>query len=127
MSLRGFVREGNRYETASVLWCRGMNKLRVKCVKCGREWEKDSVVLWGPEDFSSSFCNACFIEIASSVIHKKQLREGNFDCFGKAGEYCDQLGCKYRRWCLRLEEAAQRRRRMDDRGPRQESPRVYLG
>ena len=81
-----------------------MNQLRVKCVKCGKEWKKDTAMHWGPEDFTSSFCNDCFIVVASSVIRKKQLKEGNFDCFGKAGGYCDQFGCKYRRWCLHMEE-----------------------
>jgi hypothetical protein len=87
-----------------------MNRLRVKCVKCGKEWEKDSAIPWGADDFSSSLCNGCFIEVGSPIIHKKQLKEGNFDCFGKAAEYCDQLVCKYRRWCLRMEEAAQANR-----------------
>ncbi len=59
---------------------------------------------WGPEDFTSSLCSACFIEVISPIIHKKQLNEGNFDCFGKAANYCDQLHCKYRQWCLRWEE-----------------------
>lgn len=82
-----------------------MNILRVKCIRCGREWEKDSAVSWGPDDFSSSLCNSCLREVISPVIHKKQLNEGNFDCFGKAGLYCDQSGCKYREWCLRLDKA----------------------
>lgn len=77
-----------------------MHKLRVKCIKCGKEWEKDSVIPWGPEDYSSSLCAVCFKEVAGPLIHKKQLQEGNFDCFGKAGVYCDQFDCKYRQWCL---------------------------
>jgi len=81
-----------------------MNILRVKCVRCGKEWQKDSKISWGPEDISSSLCNACFRDIISPIIHKKQLREGNFDCFAKAGAYCDQFECKYREWCLRMEE-----------------------
>ena len=81
-----------------------MNKLRVKCVKCGKEWEKDSVIFWGPDDFSSSLCNVCFIEVISPIIHKKQRKEGNFDCFGKSQAHCDQIQCKYRQWCFRVEE-----------------------
>ena len=77
-----------------------MSKLRVKCIRCGVEWEKDSVVEWGPSDCSSSLCTACFVEVVSPLIHKKQRLEGNFDCFGKAGCFCDQLGCKYRQWCV---------------------------
>ena len=83
------------------------NRLRVKCIRCGKEWEKDSVIPWGPENFSSSLCNSCFIEVASPIIRKKQLKEGNFDCFGRAGTYCDQLRCKYRRCCLRMEAIKQ--------------------
>jgi hypothetical protein len=81
-----------------------MNKLRVKCVKCGKEWQKESVISWGPDDISSSLCNACFREVISPIIRKKQLNEGNFDCFGTAGSYCDQSACKYKQWCLRMEE-----------------------
>jgi hypothetical protein len=81
-----------------------MNKLRVKCVKCGKEWQKESVISWGPDDISSSLCNDCFREVISPIIRKRQLSEGNFDCFGTAGSYCDQSTCKYRPWCLRMEE-----------------------
>lgn len=74
-------------------------------MKCEKEWVKESSVSWGPDDFTSSLCHPCFKEAISPIIHKKQLREGNFDCFGKASDYCDQLQCKYRAWCLRWEEA----------------------
>jgi hypothetical protein len=84
-----------------------MNKLRVKCIKCGMEWVKDAVFSWGPDDFTSSLCNACFKEVISPIIHRKQIREGNFDCFGKADTYCDQSVCKYRKWCLFIEEKEQ--------------------
>lgn len=77
------------------------NKLRVKCIKCDQEWYKESSVSWGPEDFTSSLCDACFREVISPIIHKKQRKEGNFECFGKCTDYCDQLECKYRDWCLR--------------------------
>jgi hypothetical protein len=83
----------------------GMNKLRVKCMKCGKEWEKESSLSWGPEDVTSSLCNVCLKEVISPTIHKKQLREGNFDCFGKSADYCDQQECKYRQWCVDWEEA----------------------
>ncbi len=78
----------------------GKRKLRVKCIKCGKEWEKDTVIPWGPDDFTSSFCYRCFRELISHVIHRKQIKEGNFDCFGKASVYCDQFACKYRELCL---------------------------
>ncbi len=44
------------------------------------------------------------------MIHKKQLKEGNFDCFGKAGAYCDQSTCKYKQWCIRMEEVEKAQR-----------------
>jgi hypothetical protein len=82
------------------------NKLRVKCIKCGKEWKKDSAFPWGPADFTSSLCNPCFREVISPIIHRKQLNEGSFDCFGTAGESCDQFKCKYRKWCLLGEGSA---------------------
>jgi hypothetical protein len=82
-----------------------VNRLRVKCVKCGKEWEKDSEVSWGPDDISSSLCNPCFREVISPIIHRKQVNEGNLACFGKAGTHCDQVECKYLQWCLRMEES----------------------
>jgi hypothetical protein len=86
-------------------------------VRCGKEWQKDSKISWGPDDISSSLCNSCFREAISPIIHKKQLREGNFDCFGKAGTYCDQLECMYREWCLRMEEVEKAQEDDDDESP----------
>lgn len=80
-----------------------MSKLRVKCLNCGKEWEKDSLISWTSDDISSSLCRSCFLQVVSPIIHRKQRNEGNFDCFGKASTYCDQPECKYRRWCLRME------------------------
>jgi hypothetical protein len=82
----------------------GNRKLRVKCIKCGEEWEKDTVIPWGPDEYTSSLCNPCFRELISQVIHRKQLKEGNFDCFGKAAVFCDQSACKYRELCLPQEK-----------------------
>jgi len=45
------------------------------------------------------------VEVISPLIHKKQRLEGNFDCFGKARSFCDQVECKYRQWCLSVDEA----------------------
>ncbi len=81
-----------------------MNRLRVKCVKCGKEWEKDSLISWGPEDISSSLCNPCFVEVISPIIHKKQLGEGNLACFGNGSANCREKECKYRQWCFRMEK-----------------------
>ena len=34
------------------------------------------------------------------LIKAIQLKEGNFDCFGTATNYCDQLQCSWRKDCL---------------------------
>ena len=35
------------------------------------------------------------------LIKTIQRKEGNFDCFGTATNYCDQLACYWRGDCLR--------------------------
>ncbi|MGA2400143.1 MAG: SAP domain-containing protein [Syntrophobacteraceae bacterium] len=34
------------------------------------------------------------------LIREIQRKQGNFDCFGKATSYCDQLECLFRASCL---------------------------
>jgi hypothetical protein len=34
------------------------------------------------------------------LIRAIQLAEGNFDCFGRASGYCDQVNCLFRKDCL---------------------------
>jgi len=34
------------------------------------------------------------------VIRAVQRAEGNFDCFGRSGGYCDQVFCAWRDDCL---------------------------
>jgi hypothetical protein len=34
------------------------------------------------------------------LIKKIQTAEGNFDCFGTANDYCDQVDCLFREDCL---------------------------
>lgn len=34
------------------------------------------------------------------LIREIQRAEGNFDCFGTAGDYCDQTECLFRELCL---------------------------
>jgi hypothetical protein len=36
----------------------------------------------------------------AELIRTIQRAEGNFDCFGKATEYCDQIDCLYLKDCL---------------------------
>ena len=35
------------------------------------------------------------------LIKAIQLKEGNFDCYGTATNYCDQLTCLWRKDCLK--------------------------
>lgn len=37
----------------------------------------------------------------AELIRRIQRAEGNFDCFGTAGDYCDQSECCFREDCLR--------------------------
>jgi hypothetical protein len=78
--------------------------LSVKCVECSKMWEKESVIAWGPDDYSGSLCKACFLEFISPTIRKKQLKKGSTACFGRKQGCCDQHECKYRRWCLDMDK-----------------------
>lgn len=37
----------------------------------------------------------------TDLVRAIQRTEGNFDCFGTAADYCDQLGCAWRDDCLK--------------------------
>lgn len=82
----------------------GKHKLGIRCIRCHKEWEKTSTISHGPNGVSGSLCKSCFLEVVAPTIRKKQLEEGNFDCFGKAGAYCDQADCRHRSWCLFIDE-----------------------
>jgi hypothetical protein len=68
------------------------------CIKCGKSWELENGDL--DSSPSGSLCKPCLKECLIPIYRKRQLQEGNFDCYGKAGHYCDQLFCKYRELCL---------------------------
>ncbi len=36
----------------------------------------------------------------TELIHNIQVTEGNFDCFEKAEDYCDQENCSFRDDCI---------------------------
>ncbi len=38
----------------------------------------------------------------AELIRRIQKAEGNFDCFGTAKDYCDQLQCCFREDCFRF-------------------------
>jgi len=68
------------------------------CIKCRKTWEVDN----GDMDAtpSGSLCKPCLKESLVPLYRKRQSEERNFDCFGKATHFCDQLQCKYRGLCL---------------------------
>jgi hypothetical protein len=68
------------------------------CVKCKTMWEVKN----GDDDLepSGALCQPCLRESLIPLYRRRQLREGNFDCFGKAMSQCDQILCAYRRICL---------------------------
>lgn len=72
--------------------------MKYQCIRCLATWG-DS----GPdhdEYYSHGLCSPCLREALAPIYRKRQLAEGNFDCFGKALDYCDQRACKYREVCL---------------------------
>ena len=68
------------------------------CIRCKKTWETHN----GDTDLnpSGSLCNPCLKDSLAPIYRKRQSLEKNFDCFGKASGYCDQLTCKYRNLCL---------------------------
>lgn len=82
---------------------------KVKCIVCGIEWEKPCSSPIPAEldkifPISSTVCRRCHV----AVVQERQRKQKNFDCFGKAVNYCDQTGCKYREPCLKPEYAPKR-------------------
>ena len=39
----------------------------------------------------------------AELIKSIQIAEGNFDCFGTAIDYCDQLDCLFRNDCVPIQ------------------------
>jgi hypothetical protein len=72
-------------------------EMKYQCIKC--------LVTWGegnPEDdgYSHGLCLICVKEALAPLYRKRQIEEGNFDCFARSAGYCDQSACKYRGLCL---------------------------
>jgi hypothetical protein len=68
------------------------------CVRCRKTWEIKN----GDTDptISGGLCKRCLKNSLIQLYRGKQSKEGNFDCFGKAIDSCDQLDCRYRELCL---------------------------
>ena len=45
----------------------------------------------------------------ADLIRAVQRAEGNFDCFGRAEDYCDRFDCAWRDDCLKLARSVRRR------------------
>lgn len=56
-----------------------------------------------PSNHANDTHGLCLKHLRECLEHtyrRRQLKEGNFDCFGKATDYCDQGNCKYRKLCV---------------------------
>lgn len=60
-----------------------------------------------PPDMSGALPDAIMISaLRVREIRERQLREGNFDCFGRATTgYCDQHGCLHHAECTGISKA----------------------
>lgn len=67
-----------------------------RCIECGEFWYVDGTSV----DNSHGLCPPCAKKILTQLFRKRQLKEGNFDCFGKSQGFCDQSNCLYRELCL---------------------------
>jgi hypothetical protein len=38
------------------------------------------------------------------LVREIQLKEGNFDCFGRVTDFCDQMDCCFREDCFKAAE-----------------------
>ncbi len=74
--------------------------MKYQCIRCKKIWGMGDE----EEYFSHGLCKSCARILLMHTVRKKQLREGNFDCFGRATNFCDQYECKYRSVCLKTED-----------------------
>jgi hypothetical protein len=51
-----------------------------------------------------------FGKTKTNLIREIQRAEGNFDCFGTATHYCDQLLCCFRSLCLKSDTSPKSRK-----------------
>ncbi len=49
-----------------------------------------------------------FGKTKADLIREIQRAEGNFDCYGSAQGFCDQLSCSFRESCLQEPNSASR-------------------
>jgi len=70
--------------------------VKFRCIVCGKTKGEGNPRV---EGYSDGFCTDCARIHLIPLIRMKQRRAGNFDCFGKAENYCDQP-CKYKLICV---------------------------
>ncbi len=74
-----------------------------QCINCQCKWTNgnDDITI-ETKEISHGLCERCLAIRLINIYRIKQLREGNFDCYGKCKGYCDQYGCSYRSLCTIL-------------------------
>ncbi|HOV86449.1 MAG TPA: hypothetical protein PLM79_08805 [Syntrophobacteraceae bacterium] len=71
--------------------------MKFQCIRCHSSWGEG---IPEEEGYSHGLCAPCLKEALTPLYRKRQISEGNFDCFGRSQGYCDQSACKYREICL---------------------------
>ncbi|MEN6483323.1 MAG: hypothetical protein ABFD98_00445 [Syntrophobacteraceae bacterium] len=71
--------------------------MKFMCIRCEMTWGEGAPERDG---YSHGLCAGCLKEALTPLYRKRQAEEGNFDCFGRASDFCDQETCKYRGICL---------------------------
>ncbi|HOI94875.1 MAG TPA: hypothetical protein PK250_09235 [Syntrophobacter fumaroxidans] len=72
--------------------------MKYQCIRCNLTWGEGEPERDG---YSHGLCGTCLKDALTPIYRKRQAQEGNFDCFGKAADFCDQFACKYRELCLK--------------------------
>ena len=72
-----------------------------QCINCNKKWtnSNDDISI-ETKEISHGLCKECLSIRLLDIYRKKQLKEGNFDCYGKFNEYCDQDCCCYKDLCV---------------------------
>lgn len=71
--------------------------MKFQCIKCHVTWGEGNPELDG---YSHGLCLVCVKEALAPLYRRRQIEEGNFDCFARSSGYCDQAACKYREICV---------------------------
>ncbi|HQN19316.1 MAG TPA: hypothetical protein PKV86_09260 [Syntrophobacteraceae bacterium] len=74
-----------------------MKPIKYQCIRCKVTWAEGEPEIDG---YSHGLCGPCLKEALIPLYRKRQVEEGNFDCFGRSQGFCDQSHCIYREICL---------------------------